>query len=686
VITDYNELLGQALGTCTLRRLLGRGGMGAVYLAQQSRPRRTVAVKVLMPSNVLEKKSRAEFLTRFRREADAIAALDHVNIMPIYEYGEQGDIAYLVMPYVNGGTLRDVLEKRGVLSLDEVVHIIEQAAAALDIAHAQGIIHRDLKPGNMLFHADGRLLLADFGLAKVLRDLKDPAQSGQSDLTSTGTIVGTPEYLSPEQGTGRPIDHHSDIYSLGIVLFQMLGGRVPFTGTSPVAVAIKHALEEPPSLTQMNPSVPSEVEAVVMKTLAKEPEDRYNSAGEMAEALRTAVYGQDAPPTPSYFSAKTFAVRPEPVVYTDNTTEPEAKMHDALTEAAAPIVPEPVPLSPPPATNPIQGRDPDFHGSPTEAAPRVFSQRAEEEAIPTVILSHEANVVQPPNVPVPIQEPRVKVKPTTTKRPEQQGGRVQPVRGCQSISMMLLGSVLTLLVVVGLFASYLIYIAPNKHNPTTQLQAKQTVTPTTTASASKPTQKGALNLPGPAISAGAVLYSTNLPGISCDTRGGKWRNSGGIQANCSGNTTILTNTGGSAAGIYLDKLPNQSLPSSYIIQVQVDTSASHGAFDIYFFNQSGSQGWDRFQVDLGAGTWTFDEYFQGNLHNLASGTVQQKAATQGTITVNVQIQGNNSYTLYTNGTQDGTAIEGNYTSGGMGLGVESGAQVAFKNLAIYALS
>ncbi len=683
MITDYNELLGQALGTCTLRRLLGRGGMGAVYLAQQSRPRRTVAVKVLMPSNVLEKKSRAEFLMRFRREADAIAALDHVNIMPVYEYGEQGDIAYLVMPYVNGGTLRDVLEKRGVLSLDEVVHIIEQAAAALDTAHAQGIIHRDLKPGNMLFHADGRLLLADFGLAKVLRDLKDPAQSGQSDLTSTGTIVGTPEYLSPEQGTGRPIDHRSDIYSLGIVLFQMLGGRVPFTGTSPVAVAIKHALEEPPSLSQMNPSVPPEVEAVVMKTLAKEPEDRYNSAGEMAEALRTAVYGQDSPPTPSYFSAKTLAVRPEPAVYTDNTTEPEAKIHDALTEAAAPIVPEPAPLPPPPATDPIQDRDPDFHGSPTEAAPRISVERA-EEAIPTVILSHEASVAQTPDVPAPGQEPRVKVKPAATKKPEQPGGRVQPARGCQSISMMLLGSVITLLVVVGLFASYLIYIAP-QHNSPAQSQSKQTVTPTGTTSSSKPTQKGALNLPGPAIaSAGALLYGTDLPGPSCDTRGGKWRNSGTVQEKCQNTTTVLTNTGGSPAGIYLDKLPNQSLPGNYIIQMQIDASASHGPFDIYFFNQSGSQGWDSCQIDPGAGTFRFYEYRNGATTSFY-GNALQKGAMHGIVTINIQIQGD-TYYLYTNKTQEGYVNSGTYTSGGMGLGVEAGAQLSVKNLAIYALS
>ena len=193
MVTDSNELLGQALGTCTIQRLLGRGGMGAVYLARQSRPRRTVAVKVLLPSIVLEQRPRNEFLARFRREADAIAALDHINIMPVYEYGEQGDIAYLVMPYVMGGTLRDVLEKRSVLTLEEVLPIIEQAAAALDTAHAQSIVHRDLKPGNILFHADGRILLADFGLAKVLSDVNE--QEG-----SNGHLTGR---CSHQTRTGR---------------------------------------------------------------------------------------------------------------------------------------------------------------------------------------------------------------------------------------------------------------------------------------------------------------------------------------------------------------------------------------------------------------------------------------------------------------------------------------------------
>ena len=166
MVIDSSQLPGQTLGTCAIQRLIGRGGMGAVYLAQQIRPRREVAVKVFMPALLLDNEQRAEFLRRFRREADAIAALDHINIVPLYEYGEQNELAYLVMPYVTGGTLRELLEKRGILPLNDVVSIIEQAAAALDYAHEQGIIHRDLKPGNILFHGDGRVLLPTLDLRK----------------------------------------------------------------------------------------------------------------------------------------------------------------------------------------------------------------------------------------------------------------------------------------------------------------------------------------------------------------------------------------------------------------------------------------------------------------------------------------------------------------------------------------
>ena len=239
-------LIGQTLGNCVLERLLGQGGMGAVYLAQQVRPRRTVAVKVLLPE-LLPKttggSSSAEFVARFRREADAIAALDHVNIIPLYEYGEQEHMAYLVMPYVTGGTLRALLAKRGTLPLREALPILEQTAAALDYAHAHGIVHRDLKPGNILFHADGRLLLTDFRIAKMMNQTPSPEQTSLQTLTTAGTIMGTPEYLSPEQAAARPVDRRSDVYSLGIVVFHMLSGRVPLHGPTPVAIELIYEME-----------------------------------------------------------------------------------------------------------------------------------------------------------------------------------------------------------------------------------------------------------------------------------------------------------------------------------------------------------------------------------------------------------------------------------------------------------
>src|SRR5438270_4513965 len=183
--------------------------MGAVYLAQQTRPRREVAVKVLIPGSLGDQPWRIDFLARFRREADAIAALDHVHIIPIYEYGEQEQVAYLVMPYVTGGSLHQLLEKWGALPLSKVLPILEQAAAALDYAHTKGIIHRDLKPGNILFHADGRVVLADFGIAKILNET---AEDG-SQITSTGAIIGTHEYFSTKQSTGNLVDKRPDVYS-----------------------------------------------------------------------------------------------------------------------------------------------------------------------------------------------------------------------------------------------------------------------------------------------------------------------------------------------------------------------------------------------------------------------------------------------------------------------------------------
>jgi Serine/threonine protein kinase len=282
---NAEALIGKVLGTCTLQRLVGQGGMGAVFLAQQSRPHRQVAVKVLLPITPLNNRQLAAFLERFRRETDAAASLEHPNIMPVHEYGEQDGIVYLVMPYVSGGTLRDELERSGPLSLQKTVDYLEQLAAAIDFAHEHGVIHRDIKPANMMITTEGRLLLADFGLVKIVADGQKP----QVRLTGAGAPVGTPDYMAPEQVIGEEVDTRADLYSLGVILFQMLTGTTPFQGETPMQIAAQHLQIPPPSPQMLRPDLPIAAEQVVLRAMAKRPADRYTKAKEMATAFRLAL-------------------------------------------------------------------------------------------------------------------------------------------------------------------------------------------------------------------------------------------------------------------------------------------------------------------------------------------------------------------------------------------------------------
>ncbi|HVB60074.1 MAG TPA: serine/threonine-protein kinase [Ktedonobacteraceae bacterium] len=279
-------LIGKTLGTCTLHRLIGEGGMGAVFLAQQVRPSRSVAVKVLMPSITANSQLYQEFLIRFRREADVIAKLDHANIIPIYEYDEQDGFAYLVMPYISGGSLRDLLIHKGPVTLQEAEVLLQQASVALDYAHSHNVIHRDLKPGNFLLHADGRLVLADFGIARMIQ-AND--QRLTMTLTNRGTMLGTPEYMSPEMFRGEIVDQRADTYALGIILFQILSGQVPFTGNTFYAIAHEHLQEYPPLLHQLVPNIPPAIDEVIRVALAKKRDDRFASAGALEQAFRNAL-------------------------------------------------------------------------------------------------------------------------------------------------------------------------------------------------------------------------------------------------------------------------------------------------------------------------------------------------------------------------------------------------------------
>src|SRR5712692_8710254 len=285
MLMKAEALVGTVLGTCTLQQLIGHGGMGAVYLAQQSRPRRQVAVKVLLPSTTLKPHHLAAFLERFRRETDAAASLEHPNIMPVYEYGEREGLAYLVMPYVSGGTLRDLMEGEVALTLPKVVNYLEQLAAALDFAHARGVIHRDIKPANILLTPEGRLLLTDFGLVKVVAAGQEP----QARLTGAGAPVGTPDYMSPEQVMGGEVDGRADQYSLGIILYQMVTGTTPFQGETPMQIAAQQLHAQPPIPRRFRPDLPAAVEQVILKALSKRPFDRYANGLELATAFRLAL-------------------------------------------------------------------------------------------------------------------------------------------------------------------------------------------------------------------------------------------------------------------------------------------------------------------------------------------------------------------------------------------------------------
>lgn len=293
-----SDLVGQRLGQYQVLELIGQGGMARVYKGYQPSLQRYVAIKAI-PSQA-DSSPDNTFVQRFTTEARVIARLTHPNIVPIHDYGEDNAWAFIVMEYIAGGTLRERILKAETqhsrLDLPLTLDLLSQAALALDCAHQHNVIHRDVKPGNMLLRTEDHLLLSDFGIAAILE--------ANQNLTRTGASVGTPQYMAPEQGTpGGIVDGRTDIYALGVVLFQCATGRLPFIADTPMGIIYKQIHEQPPRPASVAPGLPSLVDQIILRALAKDPRARYQHAREMAEELRTAaselrrVGVRAAPPT-----------------------------------------------------------------------------------------------------------------------------------------------------------------------------------------------------------------------------------------------------------------------------------------------------------------------------------------------------------------------------------------------------
>lgn len=334
-------LEGTTLGHYRLQQRLGRGGMSEVYLAYDEQMNREVAIKVVSSTQ-------ADYVERFRREAAAIDSLHHEHILPALDYGEQGLWQYLIMPYITHGTLRDRLA-RGRLTVQEAGEMLTQIADALQFAHDHGIIHRDIKPSNILLRDDHYAYLADFGLAK--------AMEGASQITQTGSLLGTPEYMAPELADG-PATTSSDIYALGILLYQMVTGRVPFTAETPFAVYLKQLRELPRPPAQFNPALTHSVEQVILRALEKNPRRRFQTVQALTQAYTQALNAPMPVPAPSL---------------SDSGEMPPLF---ELTPKQAPITPSPPPSTPPTEKKLV------LPGNPIARSPLEQQRYTAEDAAP----------------------------------------------------------------------------------------------------------------------------------------------------------------------------------------------------------------------------------------------------------------------------------------------------------------
>jgi serine/threonine protein kinase len=270
-----SSLTGRIFGNYQIHESVGRGGMATVYRARDRRTSQDVAIKFISPALA----ENEQFIRRFRREVKVVAQLDHPNIVPVLDYGEQDGYAYQVMPFLNIGSLSDRLDK-GPISIEDGGRVLDQVATALAYAHQHGVIHRDVKPSNILLDPEGNALLADFGMARRVE--------ATESLTGSA-VIGTPAYMAPEQVQGGPVDSRCDQYALGVILFQLSTGTLPYAAKTPMGYLLKHVNEPFPAASQRNQQVPLMIEHVILKATAKDPAERFESISEMNRTFQASL-------------------------------------------------------------------------------------------------------------------------------------------------------------------------------------------------------------------------------------------------------------------------------------------------------------------------------------------------------------------------------------------------------------
>lgn len=297
-----DNLLGQTLNGYEILDVVGRGGMATVYSARQISMNRVVAMKVL-PRQFVDDDT---YIQRFTREVSIVSQLEHRSIIPVYDYGEYERQPYIIMRYMPAGSI-DSLLSAGAIPLERVLEIIRQIAPALDYAISKNVLHRDLKPSNVLLDNDGGAYLTDFGIARIV------GEAGNPTITTQG-VVGTPSYMSPEQAQGKPLDGRSDLYSLGVMLFEMTTGRRPFESDTPYGVAVMQVTTPPPQPRSINPHVPPSIEQVIYRAMSKNPEQRYQTAAELFSALEHAYETRDLAPKADTHPRRVFLPPQQPVM------------------------------------------------------------------------------------------------------------------------------------------------------------------------------------------------------------------------------------------------------------------------------------------------------------------------------------------------------------------------------------